>query len=45
MSKRERKPRTAMPEQEAAARARNFEEVALGYSEELALDEASRCLA
>lgn len=36
--------RTAMPEQEAQARARNFEEVARGYSLEMALVEADRCL-
>ncbi len=33
-----------MPEQEAAVRAGNFEEVALGYTEEMALNEAARCL-
>ena len=33
-----------MPSQEPQARAHNFEEVALGYSEEQALDEAQRCL-
>ena len=33
-----------MPTQNAAARARNFNEVALGYSEAQALDEAARCL-
>lgn len=33
-----------MPTQPASARARNFEEVALGYSEELAVAEAQRCL-
>lgn len=36
--------RGLMPEQEAAARARNFEEVNLGFTEELALIEADRCL-
>lgn len=39
-----REPRTAMPEQAPAARAQNFEEVALGYSEADALAEANRCL-
>lgn len=34
-----------MPEQDPQARARNFEEVALGYTEEMAVEEASRCLA
>ncbi len=37
-------PRTAMPQQEPAVRARNFLEVATGYTMEMALDEASRCL-
>jgi len=36
--------RQAMPHQQAAARVENFSEVALGFSEELALLEASRCL-
>ncbi len=36
--------RTAMPEQEALARARNFDEVARGYTLEMALIEADRCL-
>jgi glutamate synthase (NADPH) small chain len=36
--------RQAMPEQEAAARAANFEEVNLGFSEQLAILEAERCL-
>lgn len=34
----------AMPSQEPAVRARNFDEVALGYTEELAVAEAERCL-
>ncbi|MDO4493468.1 MAG: NADPH-dependent glutamate synthase [Clostridia bacterium] len=33
-----------MPSQEPAVRARNFEEVACGYTEEIAIDEANRCL-
>ncbi|MBQ8752201.1 MAG: dihydropyrimidine dehydrogenase, partial [Clostridia bacterium] len=33
-----------IPTQEPAVRARNFDEVATGYSEEMALDEALRCL-
>ncbi|MEF2143962.1 MAG: NADPH-dependent glutamate synthase [Desulfovibrionaceae bacterium] len=37
-------PRVAMPEQPAEARARNFEEVALGYTRADALAEAARCL-
>jgi glutamate synthase (NADPH/NADH) small chain len=34
----------AMPEQEAKTRAKNFDEVALGYTKELAEAEAMRCL-
>lgn len=34
----------AMPVQEPAVRARNFEEVALGYDEKTAVAEAQRCL-
>lgn len=37
-------PRQLMPEQPAQERARNFEEVNLGYSAELAQQEAKRCL-
>ncbi|MBQ8407768.1 MAG: NADPH-dependent glutamate synthase [Clostridia bacterium] len=33
-----------MPTQDPAVRAHNFDEVALGYSEEMAIDEAMRCL-
>ncbi|TDA67794.1 MAG: NADPH-dependent glutamate synthase [Clostridia bacterium] len=33
-----------MPAQEPAVRRRNFDEVALGYTEEMALQEASRCI-
>ncbi len=36
--------KTAMPEQDPVERARNFREVALGYDEALALEEASRCI-
>ena len=36
--------KNAMPTQDAKARAHNFDEVALGYTEEQALDEANRCL-
>ncbi|HET6497920.1 MAG TPA: hypothetical protein VFH17_02555, partial [Coriobacteriia bacterium] len=39
-----RSPRTAMPERDAAERARDFGEVALGYTEALARAEAARCL-
>lgn len=34
----------AMPSQEAKVRATNFKEVALGYTEEIAVAEANRCL-
>ena len=42
--KKEKIPRQKMPEQEAKVRARNFEEVPLGYSPETAVLEAGRCL-
>jgi len=42
--KKEKIPRQPMPEQEPKVRARNFDEVPLGYSEETAMKEASRCL-
>ena len=38
-------PPQPMPEQEASVRAHNMNEVALGYSAEQAMKEASRCLA
>lgn len=37
-------PRNPMPQQDVAERVKNFDEVALGYTEEMALDEAERCL-
>ncbi|MBF0482971.1 MAG: dihydropyrimidine dehydrogenase, partial [Desulfovibrionaceae bacterium] len=37
-------PRTPMPEQAPAARVKNFSEVALGYTPDLAKAEAVRCL-
>lgn len=37
-------PRHEMPCQEPQVRAHNFEEVALGYSQETAIEEAKRCL-
>ncbi|MDR2821256.1 MAG: NADPH-dependent glutamate synthase [Desulfovibrio sp.] len=37
-------PRTAMPCQPAEKRRANYEEVALGYTREMAMQEASRCL-
>jgi len=42
--KKPKVPRQPMPEQDAHVRARNFMEVTLGYTEEQALLEASRCL-
>jgi len=45
MSKRKtKKQRVRMQTQEPGERIRNFEEVALGFTEEEALEEASRCL-
>jgi len=43
-SRRARIPRQKMVEQEPQVRNKNFNEVALGYNEELAVKEASRCL-
>jgi glutamate synthase (NADPH/NADH) small chain len=43
-SKPERPPRQHMPEQDPGIRATNFDEVALGFTAELAIAEASRCL-
>jgi glutamate synthase (NADPH/NADH) small chain len=36
--------RVSMPKQEPLVRAKNFDEVALGYSEEQAMYEATRCI-
>ncbi len=36
--------KTPMPEQDPKVRARNFKEVALGYTAEMAIQEAGRCL-
>lgn len=36
--------KTPMPEQEPKVRARNFEEVTLGYTKAMAVEEAKRCL-
>ena len=44
MAKANRPDRNAMPAQPGTERIRNFNEVALGYDEEMALSEASRCL-
>jgi glutamate synthase (NADPH/NADH) small chain len=43
-SKKEKIPRQSMPEQKAEVRRRNFDEVPLGYSKEIAVKEAQRCL-
>ena len=42
--KKEAVPRQPMPEQDPKVRARNFEEVPFGYSQETAMLEASRCI-
>ena len=39
-----RMDKNPMPEQDPVVRAGNFDEVALGYTEEIAIDEAKRCL-
>ena len=44
MNMQDRMKRTPVREQEPAVRAKNFEEVCLGYDEENAIKEASRCL-
>ena len=36
--------KTPIPEQDPAVRSRNFDEVSLGYTEEMAKEEAARCL-
>ena len=36
--------KTPMPEQDPKVRARNFKEVTLGYTAEMAIEEAGRCL-
>ncbi len=43
-AKKPKIPRQKMPEQDPIERAKNFYEVALGYTNDLALMEASRCL-
>jgi len=40
-----RKDKNPMPEQDPKIRNKNFDEVALGYTAEMAVDEAKRCLA
>jgi len=44
VAKKEKISRQAMPEQSPQTRRRNFKEVPLGYTEELAVKEAERCL-
>lgn len=44
MSVNKQMEKTPMPEQPARERAANFQEVALGYTEEMAVNEAARCL-
>ncbi len=44
MSKKIKTPRAKMPEQNPDTRRRNFDEVPLGLTEEMAIVEASRCL-
>ena len=39
-----RKDKNPMPEQDPNVRNKNFDEVALGYTAEMAMDEAKRCL-
>ena len=39
-----RMDKNPMPEQDPQVRKRNFDEVSLGYTEEMAIDEAKRCL-
>ena len=39
-----KKPQSEMPKQSVEKRIHNFDEVALGFDEQLALDEAARCL-
>jgi len=43
-TKKEKIPRQPMPEQKPEIRRRNFEEVPLGYTPDLAMKEAERCL-
>lgn len=42
--KKEKVPRQAMPEQDPKERIHNFDEVPFGYTKELAMAEASRCI-
>jgi glutamate synthase (NADPH/NADH) small chain len=42
--KKEKVPRQKMPEQDPKVRSRNFQEVPLGYTPEMAMKEAERCI-
>ncbi len=42
--KKEKLPRQSMPHQDPMVRKRNFDEVAIGYTEDLALAEVTRCI-
>jgi glutamate synthase (NADPH/NADH) small chain len=42
--KKEKVPRQAMPEQDPKKRVHNFNEVPIGYTKEIAMAEASRCI-
>src|SRR4030065_1438659 len=42
--KKEKLPRQSMPHQDPMVRKRNFDEVAIGYTGELALSEVTRCI-
>lgn len=44
MNMQDRMKRTPVTEQAPEVRAKNFEEVCLGYTEEQAIKEANRCL-
>ncbi len=44
MAKKEKLPRVAMPEQDPGVRSKNFDEVPLGYTVDMAKEEASRCI-
>jgi len=44
MKERMKIPRHSMPEQEPKVRAKNFDEVPLGYTPEMAMEEALRCI-
>lgn len=44
MKERMKIPRHPMPEQEPKVRAKNFDEVPLGYTPEMAMEEALRCI-